>query len=761
MESSSCYPKLILLAFWLLTLSSLATTIFSSQESAPQLERKIHIVYLGSLPVEGRRILSTAEEQHHSLLAEAVGDEGLARQIKLHSYGRSFNAFAAHLLPHEVEKLSEMPGVISVFENRRLDYHTTRSWDFLGMPLHGTKRNLPTESNTIVGVIDTGIYMDAPSFKDDGFGPPPAKWKGKCVKGVNFTGCNNKVIGARVYNLLQYYGDENPTPADLEGHGTHTASTAAGGAVRGASYYGIAKGTARGGVPGARIAVYKVCGINGCFDVNILAAFDDAIADGVDVISISLGGDPINFFYDPIGIGSFHCMKKGILTVAAGGNSGPYEASVSNVAPWILTVAASNIDRQFRTPVKLGNGFEFSGLSINTLSPKKDQMYPLISGAQAANDSSMPWVNASYCEEDSLSAAKVKGKIVLCLELSGVGSIIQSMGGKGVIIALSDQMDIAFTTNFPSTFINSKLGLQILKYINSSKNKATGAIYKTITKKEKAPAIAYFSSRGPQFIARNILKPDIAAPGIDILAAYSKLAPVTSDPGDDRHAYFNVLSGTSMATPHVSGAAAYVKSFHPDWSPAAIQSALMTTAKPVIVDGIESPLNSGSGLLNPTGAVNPGLVYDVTLSSYVSYLCKEGYNSTTLSLLFGGDKPEVKCSDYPRARGADGLNYPAMHLQLFIDDTSYSATFHRTVTQVGYGSSTYNATVTVPKGMSVQVIPNQLVFSKRHEKRNFKVMIKGELKRSMPTTTILALLEWDDGKHNVRSPIVVYKPILD
>lgn len=170
-----------------------------------------------------------------------------------------------------------------------------------------------------------------------------------------------KVIGARYFNLEdQDPGTANPSPADDDGHGTHTSSTLAGVEVRGANLYGIAKGTARGGVPSARIAMYKVCWSMGCTDMDLLAGFDNAIADGVDLISISIGGPSRNLFEDPIAIGAFHAMKKGILTSCSAGNDGPYTSTVQNIAPWVMTVAASGIDRQFTTVATLGTGKKFS-----------------------------------------------------------------------------------------------------------------------------------------------------------------------------------------------------------------------------------------------------------------------------------------------------------------------------------------------------------------------------------------------------------------
>ncbi|KAL5741041.1 hypothetical protein ACOSQ2_030221 [Xanthoceras sorbifolium] len=714
-------------------------------------ERKPYIVYMGALS-DGAGI--SVMEEHQGLLSRAIGDEKIARESRVYSYGKSFNGFVARLLPQEAQRLSEDESVVSVFPNTRRKLHTTRTWDFLGMTK--TLKRRQTESNIVVAVLDTGIYIKSPSFNDKGFGPPPAKWKGKCVTGRNFTGCNNKVIGAKYYNL-DNAGDperDDISPADTDGHGTHTSSTAAGVAVRGASLYGLAKGTARGGVPSARIAMYKVCwNGGGCSDMDLLAAFDDAIQDGVDLISVSIGGASRSFLDDPIAIGSFHAMKKGILTSCSAGNDGPYAGTVENVAPWIFTVAATGVDRKFETAVKLGNGAAVSGISVNTFTPRK-KMYPLTNGVHAANATGYNYGNVSACDYGTLSEDKVKGKIVYCLGSATQDYTIKFLGGAGTIMALDAPSDIAFTTFLPATSVVAKDGISIDRYINSTKN-PQAVIYKTRTANTTAPFVASFSSRGPQSINLNILKPDIAAPGLDILAAYSQLVSITGDITDKRIAPFNIISGTSMACPHVAAAAAYVKSFHPDWSPAAIKSALMTTAIPMKIKPEDAELGSGSGQINPRKAIHPGLVYDISLSSYLSFLCKEGYNGTDIGRLIGG-KNKHDCSSFSPARGTDGLNYPSMHMQLNETASRISAVFYRTVTNVGYGDSVYKATVASPKGLSVQVVPSTLKFDRLHKKQSFKVVVKGRpMKKG--TSILSALLEWSDSKHSVKSPILVYK----
>ncbi|KAK1320856.1 hypothetical protein QJS10_CPA03g01762 [Acorus calamus] len=334
-----------------------------------------------------------AESVHTNWLEQVIGSG--ASQHLIHSYKRSFNGFVASLSADEAQKIKATDGVVSVFPNRINQLHTTRSWSFMGFPPSATHTSL--ESDIIVGMLDTGAWPESASFNDTGLGAPPSKWKGTCQSPSNFT-CNNKIIGARFYNTDgSATTDDILSPRDSEGHGSHTASTVAGATVAGASLYGLAQGTARGAVPSARIAVYKICWSFGCSDADILAAFDDAIADGVDIISLSVGSPfASDYFEDPIAIGAFHAMKRGILTSNSAGNSGPAPSTVSNVSPWSLTVAASSIDRKMVADVMLGNGKTYEGIAVNTFD----------------------FGNNTFCDVNSLDKTKVKGKIVLCDAIS-------------------------------------------------------------------------------------------------------------------------------------------------------------------------------------------------------------------------------------------------------------------------------------------------------------------------------------------------------
>ncbi|CAN0916736.1 Subtilisin-like protease SBT4.15, partial [Linum grandiflorum] len=708
----------IVLAATLATLSTEATT--TSLDG-----RKEYIVYMGDVK-KGHSHLDAAND-HDNLLSSIIQDDELARTVRINSYGKSFDGFSAHLLPEEAEELRGKKNVVSVFPNTMRKLHTTRSWDFLGISQHTPRNQL--ESDLIVGMFDTGIDISAPSFNDKGLGPPPSKWKGICQTGVNFTGCNNKVIGARAYN------DQGPTtPADMVGHGSHTASTVAGVSVAGASLYGIGEGTARGGVPSARIAVYKVCGRDGCSNSNLMRGFDDAISDGVDIISLSLGGGSSkDYFSDPIAIGSFHAMKNGILTSASAGNDGPWRATVSNVAPWIMTVGASGTDRQFTTPVAFGNRFDIWGNSINTFSTE-DKFLPLTSAFLAANpDSGEARLLPGACTETSLLEEKVKGKIVLCNEVvrAPTDSVIHQYGGVGLLQSSTNNGLVnsgGFTYVLPSAIVTFQRYQSILTYINSTRN-PTAKISKSISVKVNAPFVGSFSSRGPEQYSKSILKPDLVAPGVNILAGHTKLTPITGDEQDDRFSTWNILSGTSMACPHATAAAVYVKSFHPDWSPAAVKSALMTTATKIVVRENLAEYAYGSGQINPKQAVNPGLVYDMSLEQYIVYLCSLGYSGERLTVVLG---ESVTCAAPAKFRSLDVANYPSMNVQLDPDTSAgtrrLSAVFLRAVINVGESNSIYKASVTVPegkKGITIKVVPDTLTFDKVHTVKLFQVTVEG------------------------------------
>ncbi|XP_050385216.1 subtilisin-like protease SBT4.3 [Argentina anserina] len=704
-------------------------------------ERKVHIVYLGSLP--DNKVYSPMS--HHLGLLEKVVESNFAAKILTRSYKRSFSGFAAKLTDQEKERLANMKEVVSVFPNRLLQPQTTRSWDFVG--LNGkTKRNRSVESDTIIGVIDTGIWPESESFKDHGFGPPPKKWKGACEGGKNFT-CNKKLIGAR------FYGSLYDSARDDEGHGTHTASTAAGNTVNDVSFYGLAQGTARGGVPSARIAAYKVCGIEGCPTDAILAAFDDAIADGVDIITISLGSPDVALLQnDPIAIGAFHAMTKGILTSNSAGNSGPTASKVASVAPWILTAAASSSDRRIIDKVILGNGKTLVGASVNTFR-LNGTSFPLIYGKDASRQCSE--IAAASCQDGCLESGLVKGKVVLCDLAYGVDEAYRS-GAVGSILKV-DWDDDSQILPFPATtFSDKKFNVIKSYYKNSTKDAQVNLQRSEVERDAAAPLVASFSSRGPNSILPEIIKPDISAPGITILAAFSPTASITESSDDTRHVNYNILSGTSMACPHVAGAAAYVKTFHPDWSPAAIKSSLMTTASPM--NAAQTSYNAagefayGSGHINPVQAIDPGLVYEAFKQDYINLLCLV-LNQTDVRLISGDNST---CSTGSDKGSLQDHNYPSL-AAVVAPNKSFSVKFHRTVKNVGPANSTYNAKILANSTqVDIKVEPEVLSFKSLNEEKTFTLTAVGKGLSNEQHSHVTALLVWSDGIHSVRSPIVIH-----
>ncbi|EEF38173.1 cucumisin [Ricinus communis] len=698
-----------------------------------------YIVYMGDRPKGD----FSASAFHTNMLQESLGSG--ASDFLLRSYHRSFNGFVAKLTEAEKQKLEGMEGVVSVFPSLKKELHTTRSWDFMGFPLN-VRRSI-NESDVIIGMLDSGIWPESESFSDEGFGPPPAKWKGTCQGSSNFT-CNNKVIGARYYHSEgEISPGEIASPRDSGGHGTHTASTAAGSIVHQASLLGIGSGTARGGLPSARIAVYKICWHGGCSDADILAAFDDAIADGVDIISLSVGGWPLDYFQDAIAIGAFHAMKNGILTSNSAGNSGPSSESVANFAPWALSVAASTIDRKFVSQVKLGNGAIYEGLSIHTFD-LGNTMYPIIYGGDAPNlTAGSTWYFSRLCFEDSLNKTLVEGKILLC-DAPDTGEAAIAAGAVGSITQNGFYKDMARAYALPLTVLSMSDGADILEYLKST-SEPTATILKTVEyKDELAPAVSTFSSRGPNPVTRDIIKPDITAPGVDILAAWSGAGTVTGSKADNRIVPYNIISGTSMSCPHASAAAAYVKSFHPKWSSDAIKSALMTTAYPMNPDtNTDVEFAYGSGHINPVQAADPGLVYDAGETDYVKFLCGQGYSSKQIQLLTGDDST---CSEATNGTVWD-LNYPSFALSTKYGK-SITRIFHRTVTNVGSPTSFYKAIINAPSGLKIQVQPDMLSFQSLGQQQCFVMTVEATLIK----TLISGSLIWDDGVHQVRSPIVAH-----
>ncbi|TKY64145.1 Subtilisin protease SBT1.7 [Spatholobus suberectus] len=315
--------------------------------------------------------------------------------------------------------------------------------------------------------------------------------------------------------------------------------------------------------------------------------------------------------------------------------------------------------------------------------------------------------------------------------------------------------------SFATIIINPRNGEIVKAYIKSNSDAKASVSFKiTALGTKPAPSVDAYSSRGPSNSCPFVLKPDITAPGTSILAAWPQNVPVASLGLQTLFSNFNLLTGTSMACPHVAGVGALLRGAHPDWSPAAIRSAIMTTS--YIFDNIKglikdiasvykpaSPLASGAGHINPNKALDPGLVYDVGVQDYVNLLCALNFTQQNITTI-------TRSSSNNCSKPSLDLNYPSF-IAFFMDnsfsnETMITREFQRTVTHVGEGQTIYVASVTRIKGFNVSVIPSKLVFKEKNEKLSYKLRIEG------PKIEGFGYLTWTDVKHVVRSPIVVSGP---
>ncbi|RDX73230.1 Subtilisin-like protease SBT3.6, partial [Mucuna pruriens] len=726
----------------------------------------VHIVYMGDRMSQSEQ-QQLVEDSHLDILSHILGSKSAARKSILYSYKHGFSGFAAVLSRSQAKLIADFPGVVRVIPNKILSLHTTRSWDFLHLKqdiVTGALSRGQSGRGTIIGIMDTGIWPESHSFRDEHMDSPPLHWR--AFNGT-FSYVGRKIIGARWYikgyeaeigKLNTSDGVEYLSPRDASGHGTHTSSTAAGVAVENASFMGLAKGLARGGAPSAWLAIYKICwSTGGCSSADLLAAFDDAIFDGVDILSASLGSDPPlpTYVEDALAIASFHAVAKGISVVCSAGNSGPYPQTVINTAPWLITVAATTIDREFPSMIILGNNQTLQGRSLYT-GKDLSKFYPIVYGGDiAALDADEE--SAKSCNSGSLNSTLAKGKTILCFQSRSQRSAtvairtVKEVEGAGLVFAQFPSKDVDPSGSKPCVQVDYITGTTILSYMEATRNPVIKfSKTKTVVGQQISPEVALFSSRGPSSLSPSVLKPDIGAPGVNILAAWS---PASSD--ESRPLNFNIESGTSMACPHISAIVALIKTIHPTWSPAAVKSALVTTASVqneyneyIWAEGAPhkeaDPFDYGGGHVDPNKVTDPGLVYDLKNSDYFGFLCSMGYNNTAISLLTGFP---TKCHKSPKF--LLNMNLPS----IIIPELKQPITVSRKVTNVGPINSIYTARVVAPIGISVTVKPSILTFSSERRKMKFKVTFSSKLR--IQSRFSFGYLFWEDGSHHVRIPLAV------
>lgn len=672
--------------------------------------------YKATKPAKGKKINPNSpavvnyaaylDATHNTVLAKAGGK-------KVYDYHYAFNGFAAKLTVAQANKMTSFDGVVAVSADTLHTMDTSSTPTFLGLDAEGGLWDQlggvdSAGEDIIIGIVDTGIWPESLSFSDrtgvNGNGKNDGKlsyhqipgWHGKCTPGEDFpaSDCNKKLIGAQYFNASRG-GDagieaefpwEFTSPRDYNGHGTHTASTAGGN--YGVEVTGPAAvfGTISGIAPRARIASYKVLwstedgstafGYTG----DLVAAIDQAVADGVDVINYSISGSR-TVFMDPVAIAFLFAADAGVFVAASAGNSGPGASTVAHPSPWITTVAASTHDRYYEADVTLGNDDTYSGASVNTTGAgPADLVYSADVGLAGADPD-----EARLCYPGTLDPDHVKGKIVLCdrgtIARVSKSYAVDMAGGIGTILAnVSPSSLNADLHSVPTVHVDDVDGAVIRDYITTDAT-PTAKIFPSCTTSVPAPVIASFSSRGPLLAGSgDILKPDVSAPGVDILAA---VAPPGNNGKD-----FDLYSGTSMSSPHVAGLAALLKDMYPDWSPMMVKSALMTTGFDLLSGA--DPFAQGAGHVAPNNAADPGLVYDSGWMDWHGFLCGTGELQASYCSAIGIDPSDLNLAS------------------IAIGALPGAQTVERTVTNVGDENETYTFSYSLP---GVDVVANPTFFN--------------------------------------------------
>ena len=552
-------------------------------------------------------------------------------------YTTAYGGVSATVPANSIDALLQTPGVAAV-QRDTLEQPLDDNTSFIGStavwPQLGGGDN--AGSNVVVGVLDTGVWPEHPMLQPGSLAAPAGGLKG-CQFGDGSDAehlgapfaCNNKLIGA--YAVTAGYmanvgagagakefcnnTTHKCSPRDSEGHGTHTMTTAAGSCVAHAVLYGVDRGPLCGIAPGAHVIEYRVCLKNGCFSSDSVAAVNQAISDGVDVINFSISGGA-NPYTDPVELAFLDATNAGISVNASAGNSGPGSATAAHGGPWVTTVGASTGPRVFTSTLHLsssdGATFEKSGVTLtNGISaPTAVVLAQSIPGEDA------------LCQTKLSDGSAASGKIVLCQRGGNArvdkGYNVFSGGAVGMVLYNPITQDVETDNHWlPSVHLDGP-NADLLAFVNGHPDVAASWAQGTPTT-TTADVMAAFSSRGPD---GDFIKPDVTAPGIQVLAG------MTPQPDDSTPTYgpsgnlYQAIAGTSMSSPHAAGVSALVKAAHPDWTPEEIKSALMTSSAQGVVkeDGTTpaDPFDAGAGSIRADRAINPTLVFDETYAHFVA-----------------------------------------------------------------------------------------------------------------------------------------------
>jgi hypothetical protein len=644
---------------------------------------------LDATSADARKYAALLTDKHNKALQQVGADN------KIYDYTAAFNGFAAKLTQEQADKLAVSKEVLSVEKAETVQVDTSSTPAFLGLDkpgglwaqLGGVNKNgvgRGAGEDVVVGDVDTGYWPENPAFSDrkvDGsngnaYPHKVTGFHGICQAGEYFPAntCNDKVIAARYYSAgagtLPDW--EFVSPRDFAGHGSHTASTMVGN--NGVQPTGDAAGFGKmsGMAPRARLAVYKACWLidpatsGSCNSADTTAAIDQAVEDGVDAINYSISGTQTSFT-NSVEVSFLFAAAAGVYVSASAGNSGPTAATVAHPSPWITTTAAGTHNRDGLGTVTI------DGTVYNGHSSAATAVTGTLINSPAAKRATAADGDARLCFIGSLDPAKVAGKIVVCDR--GVNARIdkslevKNEGGIGMIMVNTSPNSVNADLHFVPT-VHLGDGDAAAIHAAATAGKTATLSKGTLVFNADAPFTASFSSRGPIAAGGgDILKPDIIAPGQDVLAA---VAPPGNHGRD-----FDLYSGTSMSSPHMTALGALLHQAHPNWSPMMIKSAFMTTA----YQGHDyDAFNWGAGHVDPNKAVDPGLVFDSDLDDWLSFLKGQG--------LFTGNVPSLDASDLNSA-------------SIAIGDLAGSQTIKRTATSVGSKAETYTFSYNGLPGLSV------------------------------------------------------------
>jgi subtilisin family serine protease len=577
--------------------------------------------------------LADQEAKFAAALSRAVPDAEVGQSLRT-----VYGGVAVTVPANQIADVLAIDGVAAVQADELRQPLTDSSPAFIGADtlypqLGGTD---DAGQGTTIGVIDTGAWPEHPSFADLGNLDPRPGPALECSYGPDPTSgstdpfeCNNKLVGGADF-LDTYHATEGDeqfpfTARDDNGHGTHTMSTAAGNVLASAPVLGADHGPVNGIAPGAWVVMYRACGPGGCFSSDTSAAVGQAVLDGVDVINYSISGGT-NPFTDATELAFLDAYAAGVFVSASAGNDGPGAATVNHVSPWVTTVAASTQTREFASTVSLsadnGDTLELAGTSITGGAGPA----PIVMSSAA------PY-NDPLCQAPA-AAGIFDGVIVACER--GVNARVEKgfnvlQGGADGMILFNPTLADTASDNHWLPAVHLADGTDFVAFMTGHSG-VTGSFTDGQKADGQGDVMAAFSSRGPGGLG---VKPDITAPGVQILAGN---IPIEGDPalgGGPAGEFFQAIQGTSMAAPHVAGSALLMRSLHPDWTPGQIKSALMSTGhQEVVKEDLTTPADPfdyGSGRVDLTVAGSVGLTLDETAANMVA-LGNDAVNAVHLNL---------------------------------------------------------------------------------------------------------------------------------